>query len=67
MQYMANVKSLRAETAPQSQAAAIEVADLSHVYDGREGQVPALEDISLNVDAGRFVAGRLKAGGARLR
>jgi len=39
--------------------AAIEVAQLTHVYGGREGQgegqVPALEDISLNVGAGRFV------------
>jgi NitT/TauT family transport system ATP-binding protein len=55
MQYMANLaadaKSLRAET----RAAAIEVADLSHIYEGREGQVPALEDISLTVGAGRFV------------
>jgi NitT/TauT family transport system ATP-binding protein len=50
MQHVANVKELRAQT-----AAAIEVANLSHVYDGREGQVPALEDISLTVDAGRFV------------
>jgi NitT/TauT family transport system ATP-binding protein len=55
MQYMANlgadVKHLRADP----QAAAIEVAGLSHTYDGREGQVPALEDISLTVGAGRFV------------
>jgi NitT/TauT family transport system ATP-binding protein len=36
-------------------AAAIEVAGLSHVYDGREGKVPALQDIALTVDAGRFV------------
>jgi NitT/TauT family transport system ATP-binding protein len=54
MQYMAklgaDVRSLRAET----QAAAIEVVDLSHIYEGREGQVPALEDISLTVGAGRF-------------
>jgi NitT/TauT family transport system ATP-binding protein len=35
--------------------AAIEVAGLSHVYAGRDGQVPALKDISLAVGAGRFV------------
>ena len=51
MQHLADVKELRAQT----QAAAIEVAGLSHIYEGREGQVPALEDISLTVGAGRFV------------
>ena len=51
MQHVADVKALRAQTA----AAAIEVAGLSHTYEGREGQVPALEDISLTVGAGRFV------------
>ncbi len=35
-------------------AAAIAVDRVSHVYDGRDGQVPALEDISLTVGAGRF-------------
>jgi NitT/TauT family transport system ATP-binding protein len=39
--------------------AAIEVAQLTHVYGGRggqgEGRVPALADISLTVGAGRFV------------
>ena len=39
----------------KAHAAAIEVAGLSHVYAGREGQVPALEDIALTVGAGRFV------------
>jgi len=34
---------------------AIEVDRLSHVYAGAEGGVPALEDISLKVDAGKFV------------
>lgn len=34
--------------------AAIEVSGLSHVYSGAQGQVPALEDISLSVSAGRF-------------
>jgi NitT/TauT family transport system ATP-binding protein len=33
----------------------IEVAKLSHVYNGAQGAVPALEDISLSVGAGRFV------------
>jgi NitT/TauT family transport system ATP-binding protein len=33
----------------------IEVDRLSHVYDGAQGAVPALEDISLSVGAGRFV------------
>ncbi|HEX5958996.1 MAG TPA: ABC transporter ATP-binding protein [Hyphomicrobiaceae bacterium] len=36
-------------------AAAIEVTGLSHIYDGREGQVAALQEISLTVEAGRFV------------
>ena len=52
MQHLANLSELRAKTA---QAAAIEVTGLSHVYAGREGKVPALEDISLTVGAGRFV------------
>jgi NitT/TauT family transport system ATP-binding protein len=51
---MANVSSLSVvQDAPAN--AAIEVARLSHIYAGREGQVPALQDISLSVDAGRFV------------
>ena len=49
----ANVSELRPQPAPA--AAAIEVAALAHVYEGREGKVPALEDISLTVGAGRFV------------
>jgi NitT/TauT family transport system ATP-binding protein len=49
----ANVSELRQQQAHA--AAAIEVAGLSHVYAGREGQVPALEDIALTVGAGRFV------------
>ncbi len=36
-------------------APAIEVAGVSHVYAGRDGAVPALQDISLSVTAGRFV------------
>ena len=51
---MANVTNLSVvRDAPAS--AAIEVARLSHIYAGREGQVPALQDISLTVGAGRFV------------
>jgi NitT/TauT family transport system ATP-binding protein len=34
---------------------AIRVTDLGHTYAGRDGNVPALEDISLAVGAGRFV------------
>jgi len=46
-----NLKILR--DAPAS--GAIEVAGLSHIYDGRDGKVPALTDISMTVGAGRFV------------
>ena len=53
MQHVANLSELREQQAHA--AAAIEVAGLSHIYEGREGQVPALEDISLTVGAGRFV------------
>jgi NitT/TauT family transport system ATP-binding protein len=51
MQHVANVTRLRGAT----EDAAIEVRDLSHVYAGAEGGVPALEDISMTVGAGRFV------------
>jgi NitT/TauT family transport system ATP-binding protein len=50
---MANVRLSVVSEAPAR--AAIEVADLSHIYAGREGEVPALTDISLGVGAGRFV------------
>ncbi len=40
---------------PGSVGTAIEVAQVGHVYQGRDGAVPALEDISLTVDAGKFV------------
>ena len=40
---------------PDAGPVAIEVKRVSHVYDGRDGKVPALEDISLTVGAGRFV------------
>jgi NitT/TauT family transport system ATP-binding protein len=33
---------------------AIEVSGLSHVYDGAQGRVPALQEVSLSVGAGRF-------------
>jgi NitT/TauT family transport system ATP-binding protein len=51
MQHVANLT--RADQRPGE--VAIEVANLSHVYAGAEGGVPALQDISLSVDAGRFV------------
>lgn len=51
MQHVANLSASRAEPAP----AAVAVEGVSHVYDGREGKVPALEDISMTVGAGRFV------------
>jgi NitT/TauT family transport system ATP-binding protein len=51
---MANVSSLSVvRDAPAN--AAIDVTRLSHTYAGREGQVPALQDISMTVGAGRFV------------
>jgi NitT/TauT family transport system ATP-binding protein len=51
---MANLSNLSlVQRAPAD--AAIEVARLSHTYAGREGQVPALQDISMTVGAGRFV------------
>jgi len=51
---MANVTSLNvAHDAPAN--AAIEVAGLSHIYAGRDGEVPALSDIAMTVSAGRFV------------
>jgi NitT/TauT family transport system ATP-binding protein len=51
MQHVAHVAAAQ----HQPGTAAIEIAGLSHIYAGREGQVPALEDISLSVEAGRFV------------
>ena len=35
-------------------AVAIDIDRLDHVYEGRDGRVPALENISLTVGAGRF-------------
>ena len=50
MQYLANVTQLR----PGPARPAIEIAALNHIYDGRDGQVPALQDIALTVGAGKF-------------
>ena len=52
MQHVANLSRL---DAPRPRDHAIEVAGLSHVYEGAQGRVPALEDIALTVEAGRFV------------
>jgi NitT/TauT family transport system ATP-binding protein len=51
MQHVANLRGPRAVTAE----VAIEVANLSHVYAGVQGEVPALENISMTVESGRFV------------
>jgi len=51
MQHLANVTPLH----PLPQTAAIEVADLSHVYAGADGGVPALDHVSMTVGEGRFV------------
>ena len=40
---------------PETSPAAIEVAGLTQIYEGRDGRVKALEDISLSVGTGRFV------------
>jgi len=55
---MANLNIPVAEREPAGAAhakAAIEISDLSHVYAGAQGGVPALEDISMRVGSGRFV------------
>jgi NitT/TauT family transport system ATP-binding protein len=53
---MANVSTANLSLVRDAPAkGAIEVANLSHIYDGRDGKVPALSDISLSVGAGRFV------------
>ncbi len=51
MQQVANMTAGASHTG----ATAIEVDRLSHVYPGAEGGVPALQDISLSVEAGRFI------------
>jgi NitT/TauT family transport system ATP-binding protein len=50
MQHLANVTQLR----PGLAKPAIEIAALDHIYVGRDGHVPALQDISLTVGAGKF-------------
>jgi NitT/TauT family transport system ATP-binding protein len=51
MQHVAHVSEVR----PQMATPAVEVRGLSHIYAGRDGDVPALSDIDLTVPAGRFV------------
>ena len=63
MQHVANVTELAGRPAQ----AAIEVADLSHVYAGADGGVPALQDISMSVGTGRFVVSSARAAAARPR
>jgi len=44
-----------ADVTPQvAEEAAIDIEGLSHVYSGVNGEVPALQDISMRVGAGRF-------------
>ena len=54
MQHVANVMANASLLREATAAPAIEVAGVSHVYAGREGEVPALDDISMSVPAGRF-------------
>lgn len=49
MQYVANM------TAAQTTGAAIEVDRVSHVYASAEGGVPALDNVSMKVGAGKFI------------
>jgi NitT/TauT family transport system ATP-binding protein len=51
MQHVANVTHLH----HRPEELAIEVANLTHVYAGPEGGVPALQDVSLSVGIGRFL------------
>ncbi|HUA55795.1 MAG TPA: ABC transporter ATP-binding protein [Candidatus Sulfotelmatobacter sp.] len=52
MQRVANLSAARDEAAAPT---AIAVTGLSHVYAGRDGAMPTLENIALTVAAGRFV------------
>ena len=52
MQHVAGLSGERAGAAK----AAVEVRDLSHVYAGRDGAVPALQDIDLQVEPNQVVA-----------
>jgi len=51
MQHVAHVTELHGRPGE----AAIEVAHLSHAYSSADGDVPALDDISMSVGVGRFV------------
>ena len=51
MQHVADLKDVHGHAG----VPAIEVRGVGHVYAGPDGGVPALEDISLSVDTGRFV------------
>jgi NitT/TauT family transport system ATP-binding protein len=51
MQHVASVTRLHGE----AEEVAIEVANLTHVYAGPQGGVPALTDVSISVGVGRFV------------
>jgi NitT/TauT family transport system ATP-binding protein len=51
MQHVADLKDVHGHAG----IPAIEVSGVGHVYAGPDGGVPALEDISLTVDTGRFV------------
>ena len=51
MQRVAHVS----EFDPVASTPAVEISGLSHVYAGRDGDVPALSDINLTVPTGRFV------------
>ena len=58
MQHVANLTLPAADPARHDaphEETAIEIANLSHVYEGAQGAVPALEDISMRVGSGRFV------------
>jgi NitT/TauT family transport system ATP-binding protein len=58
MQQVANVSQVHASEpahAAEPEETAIEVSGLSHIYAGLEGGVPALQDISMSVGAGKFV------------
>lgn len=51
MQHVANLTDIQSRVT----TAAIEVERVSHVYAGASGEVPALVDISMSVEEGRFV------------
>lgn len=51
MQHVAHMSEFR----QQASTPAVEIRGVSHVYAGRDGEVPALSDINLTVPVGRFV------------